>query len=319
MTSRPAHLLLAVAVGLVASPRAGVATPGAVRPVLPAAIEPVTDVPAPLFWDVEAGRPVGANAHRFEPDALGRASGLSAWYYLAYLPGGQRLRVYEHNPPTPRGANSVMANSQDVAWRAANGLAGTVLESSDTIPDWARPRTGNNDGSSAGLLFALADLDLLTPGLLAATVRVAATGAIWSDGAVTAVRMVDAKLAAARVAGVDVFFAPALSADMPATTRVLSHLGSPARDRAIGDWLNMAAYERAGQAASLRPGSLAVVEVDDVRQALAWLCGRTGGRETCAVAHEAAGMPLLAARPYIVAAVDDPAPRRSLSAAETPA
>ena len=79
---------------------------------------------------------------------------------------------------------------------------------------------------------------------------------------------------------------------------VASHQGRPAADGAIGDWLNTAGYELAGRAASAHAGEIALVPVDDVRQALAWLCGRTQQPETCAVAHAAAAVPLDAARPY---------------------
>jgi hypothetical protein len=208
--------------------------------------------------------------------------------------------VYEHNPPTSRSADSAIAKSQNVAWHAAARLLGTARDLAQPagIPDWARPRTGNTDGPSAGLLYALASLDILTPGPLAANLRVAATGAIGSDGVVTAVRMVDAKLAAAQLAGPDVFFAPEIPADPDTTTHIVSHLGEPTPERPIGDWLNTAAYERAGRVASLRPGTLALVKVDDIRQAVAWLCGRTGRSETCGLAHAAAALPLRAARPY---------------------
>ncbi len=165
------------------------------------------------------------------------------------------------------------------------------------IPGWARPRTAQLDGPSAGLLYALADLDLLTPGRLAGSLRVAATGALGSDGVVTSVRMVEAKLAAARLARADVFFAPSMPAGEVAVA-VASHQGQPAADGAIGDWLNTAGYELAGRAASAHAGEIALVPVDDVRQALAWLCGRTQQPETCAVAHAAAAVPFDAARPY---------------------
>jgi hypothetical protein len=264
----------------------------------PAPIEPVSDRPAPFFWDAESGRPAGAEANRFELDDPSRGPDQSAWFHLSYLPGGRRLQVFEHNPVTSTAPGSAIAKSEGVAWRVAADLSDGL---SAPIPEWARPRTGNHDGPSAGLLFTLASLDVLTPGRLAANVRVAATGAIGSDGVVTAVRMVDAKLAAARLAGVDVFFAPNLGADSPDVTRVVSHRGTPAAERAIGDWLDTDAYERAGRAAARHPGGLSVVEVDDVRQALAWLCGRTDRPATCALAHRAAATPIRAARPYVTA------------------
>jgi PDZ domain-containing secreted protein len=94
---------------------------------------------------------------------------------------------------------------------------------------------------------------------------VAATRTIGSDGAVTSVRMVEAKLAAARLIPADVMFAP----EFPA------------------------GYGSAGRAAR-RSAGIALVAVEDVRQALAWLCGRTAGTVACA----AATAPIGSARPY---------------------
>jgi hypothetical protein len=110
--------------------------------------------------------------------------------------------------------------------------------------------------------------------------------------------MVDAKLAAARLVPVDVVFGPQFPSGSGAVTVVASHLGHPTADRTIGDWLNTDGYEAAGRQAAGRPGSIALVSVDDIRQALAWLCGRLGRPVTCLVAHAAAAVPLPLARPY---------------------
>ena len=260
---------------------------------------PVADEPAPYFWDSQSGRRAGAEAGRFELGDPGHEPTLSSWYHLAYLAGGDRLRVHDQSMPTETGPDSTIAKSQNVAWHVAT----TLLDGSSAparpgeIPAWARPRTARLDGPSAGLLYALADLDLLTPGRLASSLRVAATGALGSDGVVTSVRMVDVKLAAARLARSDVFFAPTVPAGEVGVT-IASHQGRPAAHAAIGDWLNTVGYEEAGRAASARNGETAVVQVDDVRQALAWLCGRTQQPATCAVAQAAAAVPFAAARPY---------------------
>jgi hypothetical protein len=260
---------------------------------------PVADEPAPYFWDSQSGRRAGAEAGRFELDDPDHSPTLSIWYHVAYIVGGERLRVYDQSLPTERGSDSAIAKSQNVAWHVAMTLLGRSRAPArpGEIPDWARPRTARLDGPSAGLLYALADLDLLTPGRLAGSLRVAATGAVGSDGVVTSVRMVEAKLAAARLARSDVFFAPAIPAGEVAAM-VLSHQGRPEAPGAIGDWLNTEGYELAGRAASAQSGVAALVQVDDVRQALAWLCGRTQRPETCAVAQAAAAVPFDAARPY---------------------
>lgn len=125
----------------------------------------------------------------------------------------------------------------------------------------------------------------------------AATGAIRSDGVVTPVRHVDAKLAAARLADPDVVFVPTTPTETSDVTTVASHRGAATPDRVIGGWLNTRRYEQAGRLAGSQPGTVDVaVVVDDIRQALSWLCGRTRRPATCALADGAAGVALPAAR-----------------------
>ena len=68
--------------------------------------------------------------------------------------------------------------------------------------------TGDLGGPSGGLAFALALLDVLTPGELTNGRRVAATGTIAPDGAVGPVSGIPQKTLAVRRAGVEVFLVP---------------------------------------------------------------------------------------------------------------
>jgi hypothetical protein len=261
-------------------------------------LAPVTDVTSPRFWDAKRHQQAGGEADRFELDDTADAQGLSAWYHLSYVVPSDRLQVREHNPSTTVGLDTAIGHSENVAWHVAATLLGESegLARPGELPAWARPRTGASDGPSAGLLFALADLDLLTPGDLAGDLIVAATGAIGSDGSVTAVRMVDAKLAAARLVHPAVVFAPDFPGGSGAVTVIASHQGQPTPSRTIGDWLNTSGYEAAGRVAARH--STALVPVDDVRQALAWLCGRTGGAFVCGIVRAADSVSLQVARPY---------------------
>ena len=245
------------------------------------------DAAAPVLWDSETGHRAGGRADRFELDDP-RAGGLSTWYRLSYVVGSDRLQVDDHSPATTTATDADIAKSELVAWRVAASISGAA--GPGQLPEWARPRTGADDGTSAGLLFSLADLDLLTTGALAGRLRIAATGSIGSDGSVTAVRMVDAKLAAARLAAADVVFAPDFPTGHGPVIHVPSHGGQPTPERTIGDWLGTAGYEAAGRAATASTGP-ALVQVDDVRQALAWLCGRTALPTTCTLARSAAARP----------------------------
>jgi hypothetical protein len=299
MTTAYRHvLLLAVIAALTVAPP----TPASARNTSDPRRQtgPVLDASAPLFWDDQTHQRVGADADRFELDDPTTVADQSSWYYLSYTVPGDRLRMHDHNPATTQGSDSAIAHSEDVAWHVATLLLGDAhgFARIGELPAWARPRTGGTDGGSGGLLFALADLDVLTPGPLAGQLRVAATGAIGSDGVVTAVRMVDAKLAAARLAHVGVMFAPDFPDGVDPVVTITSHTGPPTPERTIGDWLNTTSYEAAGRAAAHHPDHLALVRIDDVRQALAWLCGRTNQPTACRIVHTAAAVALIDARPY---------------------
>jgi hypothetical protein len=104
--------------------------------------------------------------------------------------------------------------------------------------------------------------------------------------------MVEAKVAAARLTRAAVVFVPEDSAS------VVSHAGDLRRDHTMADRLDTPGFEAAGRDAAGEPDDTTVVGVDDVRQALAWLCGRTGLAATCAIARAAAATTVSAARPY---------------------
>ena len=64
-------------------------------------------------------------------------------------------------------------------------------------------------GPSAGMIFALAIYDTLTPGAMLAGLRVAGTGEITGDGEIGAIGGIQQKIAAAAGDGIDLFLAPA--------------------------------------------------------------------------------------------------------------
>jgi hypothetical protein len=165
------------------------------------------------------------------------------------------------------------------------------------MPDWARPRTGVADGSSGGLIYTLADVDLITPGRLAGGLRVAGTGAIGSDGTVMTVRLIDAKLAVAGLARADVFFAPEIPAGASDGTAVTSQRGSIQADQTIGQWLGTAGYERAGQVAATRPHGTALVPIIDVRKPWPRCAAAPDSPRPATSPHATAAMPADAARP----------------------
>jgi len=257
-------------------------------------IRPIVDVPSPGFWDTEAAVRRGGQAARIEFDDE-VYSGMSSWYRLAYIDGGTRLQVFEHSPVATVGPESDMMRIENFAWRLANDVVPPQNRStaSDHLPPWAHVRTGNTDGPSAGLMMALAYIDLLTPGALVGDIRVAGTGGIRADGLAFPVKGIDAKVAAALLTRPVVVFvtkAPKLVHDV---TIIQSHEERvPADGYTAGEWLNVTGYEQAGRDAARHPETARVVVVHDVRQALAWLCGRTERASVCAVADRSAGIPI---------------------------
>jgi hypothetical protein len=258
-------------------------------------IRPVVDVPSPGFWDSEAGVGRGGQASRIELDDADLYQGMSTWYRLAYVNRGTRLQVFEHSAIATVGPESDMMRSETTAWRLANEVVEPENRStaSDQLPLWAHVRTGNTDGPSAGLMMTLAYIDLLTPGALVGDVRVAGTGGIGPDGIAFPVSGIDVKMATAMLTRPDVVFttrAPTLTEHV--TVVESQHTRIPADGYTVAEWLNVAGYEQAGHLAAGRPGTIPVVVVHDLRQALAWLCGRTDGASACAVAHRSAGIPI---------------------------
>jgi hypothetical protein len=261
----------------------------------PTAIVASIDVPAPESWgNADEGRR-GGQAARIEFDDVDVNAGLSAWYRLAYVDGGTRLQVYEHYAPNTLGAQSEMVLSESVAW----GLASKILAAQNSpidlvhLPPWAWVHTGNNTGPSAGLIFALSYIDVLTPGKLVGDLRVVGTGAIGLDGVVIHVSGIEAKVATAILTGPDVVFTPAPSKLIENTTIVESqHTRQLDDGYTVGEWLNVSGYEQAGRDAAKQPGTTAFVVVHDIRQVLAWLCGRTSNETTCDIARKSATIPI---------------------------
>jgi hypothetical protein len=259
-------------------------------------VVPTIDVPAPQFWDTpQGGVRTGGQAARIEFDDADLNDGMSAWYRLAYVNGGTRLRVFEHYAASSRGPESEIVRSEYAAWRFANRVLGPAGDSaaSDEFPRGAWVRTGADTGPSAGLMFTLADIDLLTPGALVGDLRVAGTGSIGSDGVVSPVAGIEVKVAAALLTRPDVIFAPRPSWFVDDVTIVESQLTRhPTAGHTVGEWLNVAGYEQAGRVAASHPGAVEVVVVHDVRQVLAWLCGRTDNVTVCQVARRSANIPI---------------------------
>ena len=121
-----------------------------------------------------------------------------------------------------------MMRFETIAWRLANEVVEPENRStaSDDLPAWAHVRTGDTDGPSAGLMMALAYIDLLTPGALVGDMRVAGTGGIRPDGLAFPVKGIDVKVATAMLTRPDVIFVTRPPKSVENVTIVQSHRGT---------------------------------------------------------------------------------------------
>ncbi|MEV5751288.1 S16 family serine protease [Actinoallomurus sp. NPDC052308] len=106
-------------------------------------------------------------------------------------------------------------------------------------------------GPSAGLILTLARVDALGSGGLIGGRHVAGTGGVALDGSVTTVGEVDEKVKAAMAAHADVFFVPAL--------------------------------QRAIAVRAARGGTMRIVPVGSVSDAVKWLCAAGGRSPACEI------------------------------------
>ncbi len=92
-------------------------------------------------------------------------------------------------------------------------LIGITLTTAFDFPFDVRIQLDNVGGPSAGMMFALGIVDVLTPGALNGGEEVAGTGTITADGTVGPIGGIRQKLYGARDAGADWFLAPAANCD----------------------------------------------------------------------------------------------------------
>jgi PDZ domain-containing protein len=105
-------------------------------------------------------------------------------------------------------------------------VIGVNVVESFTFPFKVKINVGNVGGPSAGMMFALAIIDKLTPANLTGGKFIAGTGEIEVGGTIDPIGGIQQKMAAARAAGATVFLAPArncadTSGSVPAGLRVV--------------------------------------------------------------------------------------------------
>ena len=232
------------------SPAIGCPPRPPIQPVL--RDRPAVNVPAP-----QAVRPPHARrqATRIELDGAD-PDALSAWYRLAFIERGTHLQVFEHYAATGPGPADDIVNSERTAWILANLTVEPDRRStvSDRLPKWAWFHTGNDTGPSAGLMFTLTYIDLLTPGALVGDLRVAGTGASARTASYSPCPTSRSRSPLQCWLEPDVIFTPRPSKLVENTTVIESeHTRIPADGYTIGEWLNVRGYEQAGREAAEPP------------------------------------------------------------------
>ena len=197
---------------------------------------------------VAAGRvPVGTAGLQVMPAAVAQAGAGLAPGDILLAADGTPLRTADDLRPrllvVPRGADGSWGRAEVRTVAAARQLPVTTSVQAVAYP------LGAVEGPSAGLMLALARIDALTGGGLTGGRRIAGTGALGPDGRVTSVGEVAQKVAAARSAGMDVFFVPV--------------------------------YQRATAAQAARGDRPRIVPVGSVTEAVRWLCTNGGHAPIC--------------------------------------
>ena len=126
-----------------------------------------------------------------------------------YAPGDVvTLTIVPHGGTTTREVEVELIESPDEPGRTIIGVWPADTRRV-TLPFEVEIDTDRIGGPSAGLAFALALIDELSPGELTGGVRVAATGTIDADGTIGSIGALRQKAVAVREAGATVFLVPA--------------------------------------------------------------------------------------------------------------
>ena len=194
-----------------------------------------------------------------------------------------KARVFDQTPFThARGVAADTLGSNHAAVAAVAAITGAHLE----MVDLTSPPGG---GSSGGLAYTIAYINVVTRGAFTGRLRVAATGALAVDDYVLPIKAIDEKSAAAHLADADVLFTPSTPSDATLALYASRFVGELFRARDTGSdlagerlWTN---YRRWG---ADRPEGMDVVAVRHIGDVAAYLCG-AGADVACAIADTLAG------------------------------
>ncbi len=176
----------------------------------------------------------------------------------------------------------------------SNGTAADTLESNLAAAETVETITGVDvghvefttppgGGSSTGLIYAIAYLNVVSDGGFTGDLRIAATGRLGPDGYINSVSASNEKTAAAHLADVDVFLSPSSLADDHIRAYGSRSVGELSGARNTGSTLrderHLDEYRRWGVE---RPEGMDIVGARHIADVAAYLCG-TGSGYACHV------------------------------------
>ena len=225
--------------------------------------DPGVGVPAP---DLAADYDGGIAARLYDADGTPLVGDL----FLLIGSGGSTpaARVYDATPYThTHGSHPDTVDSNRLAARTVEVITGADVE----LIEMTNASAG---GSSGGLTRAIAYLNVASDGAFTAGLRVAATGVLSPEGHVSSIDGIDAKAAAAHLAGADVLFTPTVptqgALDATGARLVGEVVRGPGTGRSFNDPRRVQLFREWG---ATRPSGMDVIDARHLIDVSAYLCG----------------------------------------------
>jgi hypothetical protein len=189
-------------------------------------------------------------------------------------------RLYDETPYThDRGVAADTHHSNLIAVETVEAITGRDV-------DLLELTTAPGGGSSAGIAYAIAYLNIISDGAFTGDVRVAATGRLGREGYVHPITAIDEKTAAAHHAAADVLFTPSTPTTEHLDLYSARHVGELFRvaftDNPLAEERQLDLYHSWG---ATQPDGLDVVGVRHIADVAAYLCG-AGSSYACTIVDQ---------------------------------
>jgi hypothetical protein len=220
----------------------------------------------------------GGNATRLHT-ADGHPLPGDVFLLLATAGSNAHARLYDQTPYThDHGTAADTHHSNLIAVETVAAITGHDVDPLELT-------TAPGGGSSAGITYAIAYLNIISNGAFTGDVRVAATGQLGRKGYVHPITAIDEKTAAAHHAAADVVFTPSTPTTEHLDRYSARHVGELFRaaftNNTLAEERQLDHYHNWG---ATRPDGLDVVGVRHIADIAAYLCG-TGSNYACTITN----------------------------------